>query len=163
VKIKDSFIYLGKKIDLVYEDVDSFDDLFYEKCKQVYGVCFYEGKIVLGFSRRMQKWNLIGGTIGPGETLEQALSREIHEESNMKLLKCWPIGYQREADKDYDYQLRYACLVEPYGEFTADPDAGEHNGIDRITLIDPKDFKKYLGWGKIGDRLLERAIGLARP
>jgi 8-oxo-dGTP pyrophosphatase MutT (NUDIX family) len=162
VKIKGSFVHLGKTIDIVYEDVDSFANLPYEKVRQVYGVCFCNGKIVLGFSRHMKKWNLIGGTIDQGETLEQALAREIREESNMKLLKFWPIGYQREVTKDDNYQLRYACLVEPYGPFIADPAAGENHGIDRIILINPKDFTEYLDWGKIGDRLITRALELTK-
>src|SRR3989344_2628502 len=43
---------------------------------------------------------------------------------------------------------------EPYGEFISDP-AGS---ITEIKLIDPKDYKQYFDWGKIGDRILERAL-----
>lgn len=157
MKIKSTVEYLGKSYQLIYQDTDDFSQLPYKDCKQAYGVCFYKNKIVLGFSRRMQKWSLVGGTIEHNETLEQALKREIQEESNMRILKCWPIGYQTEVGKS-NYQLRYACVVEPYGPFRADPDAGEHYGVDRITLVKPEDFNKYINWGKIGERLLERAL-----
>jgi 8-oxo-dGTP pyrophosphatase MutT (NUDIX family) len=157
MQIKETVLYLGKKYPLIYVDSDDFSNLPKKYCTQAYGICFCDGKVVLGFSRRMQKWSLIGGTIEPGETPEQALTREIKEESNMKIIKYWPIGYQYVVG-ELKYQLRFACVVEPYGPFVQDPDASEDNGVDRITLIDPKDFKKYLGWGKIGDRLLERAL-----
>lgn len=157
--IKETAIYLGKPYDLIYEDAEDFATLPYEKCQQAYGICFYKGMVILGFSRRMRKWSLIGGTIEPNENFEDALSREIKEETNMKLLKCWPIGYQKVVDTDI-YQLRYACLVEPYGPFIADPDATEDNGVDRIIAINPRDFSKYVSWGKIGNRLIKRAIAI---
>lgn len=162
MQIKETMIYLGKPYNLVYQDCDDFSDLPREKCAQVYGVCFYKDKVVLGFSRRMQKWSLIGGTIEPNETIQETLKREIQEESNMKLLQFWPIGYQKLVGSDDGYQLRYACTVEPYGPFVEDPDAGEDNGVDRIILVEPKEFNKYIGWGKIGDRLIERSLKILK-
>lgn len=159
--IKETAIYLGKPYELIYKDADDFSKLPYEKCQQAYGICFYKGKVILGFSRRMNKWSLIGGTIEPNETFEDALSREIKEESNMKLLKSWPIGYQKVVDSNI-YQLRYACLVEPYGPFIADPDATEDNGVDRIIAINPSEFNTYISWGKIGNRLIKRAAEAIR-
>jgi len=159
MRINETMIYLGKKYPLIYEDKDDFKDLPYEKCTQVYGVCFYKDKVVLGFSRTMKKWSLLGGTIEPGEKIEDTLLREVKEESNMEVLKYWPIGYQKLTD-DSNYQLRYACVVVPYGPFVSDPDASDDHGVDRITLINPKDFKKFIDWGKIGDRLIKRAIKL---
>jgi len=156
MKIKETANYLGKPLALLYRDSDNFDELPKEKCRQVYGVCFYNGLVVLGFSRRMQKWSLIGGTVEPNETIEEALIREIKEESNMKVLKYWPIGYQEVVDEGV-YQLRYACIVEPYGPFKKDPDAGEGYGVDKICTVDPQEFTKYVQWGKIGKRLIERA------
>ena len=157
MRITEPIVYLGKSYDLTYEDADDFSKLPYDKCTQVYGVCFYNGQVVLGYSRHMQAWSLIGGTIEPGEKFEQTLSREIKEESNMKVLKYWPIGYQSFGEDDH-YQLRYACLVEPYGPFVADPGAREGAGVDKIKLINPVDFKTYTKWGKVGDRLIERAL-----
>jgi ADP-ribose pyrophosphatase YjhB (NUDIX family) len=159
--INETMIYLGKKYPLIYEDRDDFSDLPLKKITQVYGVCFYDGMVVIGFSRKMKKWSLLGGTIEPGENIEDTLIREVKEESNMEVLKYRPIGFQKLID-DTNYQLRYACIVEPYGPFIADPDAGDGHGVDRIKLIDPKDFKKYIDWGKIGDRMIERATELVK-
>lgn len=156
--------YLGANgVEYIFEytDASSFDHLEKSKCRQAYGVCFYNDKMVIGFGGRKHEWGLIGGTIEPGETFEQTLKREIQEESNMEVLSAIPIGYQKGIDTrdgSFVYQLRYACSVRPFGPFISDP-AGS---ITEIKLIDPQDFKKYFDWGKIGDRILERAIELKK-
>ena len=45
-------------------------------------------------------------------------------------------------------------MVEPMGDFVTDPDGD----ITEIKLINPEDYKKYFGWGEIGDRIMARAI-----
>ena len=82
--------------------------------------------------------------------------REVQEESNMRVLEQIPIGYQEVFNQEgtTDFQLRSFCLVEPIGKFEKDP-AGS---VTEIKLIDPKDYKKYFDWGKIGDRIMERAV-----
>lgn len=139
-----------------YTDADSFEDLPLEKCRQCYGVCFYEDKLVIGYNGKGGHWSLVGGTVEPGETLEQALRREIQEESNMEVLSCRPIGYQKVInvlDNTYIYQLRYMCIVRPYGPFVSDP-AGS---VTAIKCIEPSEYKKYFDWRTIGDRIMERA------
>lgn len=145
-----------------YHDVDDFNSLDKSKCTQTYGVCFYGDKMVIGFGGKKKDWGLIGGTIEPGETFEETLHREIQEESNMKILKSTPIGYQKVTDTrdgSVIYQLRYACVVEPFGLFVSDP-AG---GVTEIKLIDPKDVKRYFDWGKIGERIIGRALDICGP
>lgn len=144
-----------------YSDADSFDELDYNLCTQVYGVCFYDDQMVIGFGGNKQDWGLIGGTIEPGETYEQTLKREIQEESNMEVLSCVPIGYQKvidTRDNSFVYQLRYACKVRPFGPFVSDP-AG---GITEIKLINPSEYKKYFNWGEIGERLVGRGLELIK-
>ena len=51
-------------------------------------------------------------------------------------------------------QTRSFCIVEPYGDFVSDPDGD----ITEIKLIDQRDYKQYFDWGKVGDRIMERAI-----
>ena len=55
-------------------------------------------------------------------------------------------------------QTRSVCLVEPIGEFKTDPDGD----ITEIKLIDPRDYKQYFDWGKIGDHLMQRALEISR-
>jgi ADP-ribose pyrophosphatase YjhB (NUDIX family) len=158
MRIKGSFMHLGKTINVTYEDADSFDALPYEKVRQVYGVCFCNGKLVIGFGGQKNDWGLLGGTVELNEKYEETLAREIQEESNMQVTACWPIGSQYLVNED-TYQIRYACLVKPLGEFTGDPDGGS---IKKIKLINPADYKKYIDWGKIGDRIIARAIGIIK-
>jgi len=160
ITIKQDLQWKGKTYELIYKDADSFDNLPYEKCTQCYGICFYKDKIVVG-RRNQGHWGPIGGGIEKGELFEKTLKREVIEESNMKVLNFLPIGYQ-EVEKDGGsliYQLRYVCEVEPIGKFEKDPDPA---GITEIKFIDPKDYKKYFDWGKVGDRIMERANELHR-
>lgn len=46
---------------------------------------------------------------------------------------------------------------EPYGDFEADPD----NDITEIKLINPHDFKEYINWGEIGDKIMEKAVEMS--
>lgn len=151
----------GVRYIFEYKDTNSFDNLPLEMCKQTYGVCFYEDRLVIGYGGVKKHWGLIGGKVELGETLEETLAREIKEESNMKVLSSKPIGYQKVTDtRDGSeiYQLRYACIVEPYGPFVSDPDGS----ITEIKLIDPADYKQYFDWGKIGERIIIRALELKK-
>jgi len=144
-----------------YSDADSFNDLDYNLCRQVYGICFCDDKMVIGYGGQKKDWGLIGGTIEKGETFEQTLKREIQEESNMEVLKCIPVGYQKVIDTrdgSHIFQLRYACVAHPLGPFVSDP-AG---GVTEIKMIDPGDYKKYFDWGKIGERMVSRALELKK-
>src|SRR5258708_6051809 len=145
------FKWNGKTYNFLYKDVDSFKNLPYEKCKQCYGVCFFGDKTVIGGDEK--HWSLIGGTIEKGEDFETTLKREIQEESNMKVLKFLPIGYQQVFNSDGSdiYQLRFVCEVEPFGEFEKDP-AGS---VTKIKLIYPIDYKKYFDWGEITDPIIQ--------
>lgn len=147
-----------------YTDADSFDELDPSLCRQSYGICFCDNKLVIVFGYFGDKegeWGFPGGRIEKGETYEDALRREIKEESNMQIISFLPIGYQKGSkigQNDFAYQLRYVCKVKPYGEFVSDPAGGV---IKAIKLIDPSEYKKYvLNWGKIGDRSVERALSL---
>ena len=157
--IEDYFGSDGGKYIFEYHDTDSFDHLDYSLCRQVYGVCFYKDKIVIGYGGHKKSWGLIGGTIEKDETFKQTLKREIQEESNMEVLLCLPIGYQKvinTRDNSFIYQLRYVCNTIPYGPFISDP-AGS---VTKIEIIDPREYKKYFDWGKIGERIINRALEL---
>ncbi len=147
----------GKLAEVIYEDADSFDHLLDKKVTQTYGVCFGGDKIVVVYNSKNNHWILPGGSIEEGETFEECLRREIKEESNMNVLSFAPIGYQEvHFDGKIFNQLRYVCMVEPYGDFISDPDGS----ITEIKLINPKDYKQYFDWGEIGERIIERAIEL---
>ncbi|MBP9759105.1 NUDIX hydrolase [Candidatus Dojkabacteria bacterium] len=154
MNLVDTMVWDSKEYKLIWRDCDNFDELKGKDLQQSYGVCFCDRKLVI--VNNNGKWSLVGGHIENGETPEEALIREVKEEANMKVLRQIPIGYQEviKPDGKTDFQLRSLCVVEKIGEFTNDP-AGS---VIEIKLIDPKDYKKYFNWGKIGDRIMERAM-----
>ncbi len=106
-----------------------------------------------------QYWTLPGGGIEEGETIEEAVIREVEEESNMKVLKQVLLGVQDIFEgENIVSQTRSLCIVEPHGPFISDPDGD----ITEIKLVDPSDLKQYVDWGEIGDHLLERALKMVR-
>lgn len=158
MKINGSFEYDGKNYTVEYEDCDDWSNLPDELCTQIYGVCFLDGKIIIGLHGDVSNphWKIIGGTREKGESVEETLVREILEESNMDVLEQKPIGYQKVTSEDgrVEYQLRIWCRVKPRGSFVSDPDFG----VKEIKLIDPRDYRQYFDWGDIGDRIMERAM-----
>lgn len=147
---------------LEYFEADSFEHLPHDECSQCYGIAFYGDKfIVVNNITKPGSWTPVGGSVEKGEHPDEALVREIQEESNMKVLSFKPIGYQKTTDTSNAgrkpfYQLRYMCIVEPYGPFVSDL-AGK---VTEIKLIDPGEYKEYFDWGEIGEAIVKRAVGL---
>ncbi len=156
MQLKDQFRDSGNEYSVEYQDADSFADILYENVNQHYGVCFFGDKIVVGWHPKQNRWDLLGGKIESGESFEDTLIREVQEESNMRVLRHQPLGYQKVTREDgsFVYQLRSVCIVEPFGDFMSDP-AG---GVTKITCIDPQEWDEYIHWKDIGHRILERAL-----
>ncbi len=151
----------GNTYSLEYFESDSFEHLPFEDCTQCYGIAWLDDKfIVVNNITKPGSWTPVGGSIEPGEHPDEALVREIKEESNMKVLSFKPIGYQKTTDITHNtkpfYQLRYTCEVEPYGPFESDP-AGK---VTEIKFVGVDEYKQYFDWGEIGDAIVRRAVGL---
>lgn len=145
----------GGIFPVVYEDVDSFGQYAAIDIVHVHAYCFCEGKLLVVFDKDKKTWAPPGGHIESGETVEEAVVREVLEESNMRVLKHAPLGFQAITEPTkITKQSRSVCIVEPIGPFVADPDGD----IIDIKLIDPKDAKQYFDWGEVGDHLLKRAM-----
>lgn len=146
-------------IPVVYEDIDTIQDLGIRTIKHVHAYCFYQDKIVIVWAEDKQYWTLPGGAIEMGETIEMAVAREVKEESNMKVVKQVLLGVQDIFEgENVISQTRSVCLVEPYGSFISDPDGD----ITQVKLINPSELKQYVDWGKIGDHLLQRALKILK-
>lgn len=149
-------------VPVVYRDIDSFEDLGDRVVHGVHAFCFTGDQLVIVYSEAKGYWTPPGGGVEPGETVEEAIVREVLEETNMRVLKQRVIGYQEVSEPHrLTVQVRSICIVEPIGPFVADAatdDDGE--GVTEIRLIDPKDIKQYFDWGEIGDHVLARAIKL---
>ena len=147
----------GQKFDLIYRDVDSLAELEGRKVHGVHAYCFYGDKLVVVYSPQKGYWTPPGGGVEKGESIEEAVEREVLEETNMRVLKQKLIGYQDVFEPDRVVtQVRSVCIVEPIGPFVSDP-GGD---ISEIKLINPKDYKKYFDWGEVGNRIMQRALEL---
>ncbi|MCF7865095.1 MAG: NUDIX hydrolase [Candidatus Pacebacteria bacterium] len=110
------------------------------------------GKLILVHHPK-HGWMPAGGGIDDEESYEEAIIREVKEETNMKVLHQELIGFQDIYELARTVrQVRSFCIVEPYGTFEADPD-GE---IQEIKLIDSSEYKQYFDWGLVGDRIMKR-------
>jgi 8-oxo-dGTP diphosphatase len=142
-----------------YRDLDSVEEIADKKVDGVHAYCFCDGKLVLVYAEKKGYWTPAGGAIEKGESVEEAVTREVKEETNMKVLKQKIIGYQEVFEPDRIHtQTRSVCIVEPYGPFISDPDGD----ITEIKLIDREDYKKYFDWGEVGDYIMQRALELLK-
>lgn len=145
----------GQKFNLIYREDDPLKDLEGKMLKAVHAFCFHGDKLVVVYADKKGYWAPPGGGIESGETYEEAVIREVKEETNMKVLSQKFIGYQDVYEPDRIVrQTRSMCIVEPYGPFISDPDGD----VTKIKLVDPTDYKKYFDWGEVGDRVMERAL-----
>lgn len=148
---------LGQVLDVVYNDINSELDLGEKKIQAVHAYCFFGDKLVVVYSDEKGYWTPPGGAVEEGEDVRTAVRREVKEETNMNVLKHRFIGCQDiTEEKGVVSQTRSVCIVEPHGPFLEDPDGD----ITKIELIDPEDYKKYIGWGEIGDHIMKRALEL---
>jgi 8-oxo-dGTP pyrophosphatase MutT (NUDIX family) len=146
-------------VPYTYTDIDNVEELENKKIKGVHAYCFCDGKLAVVFSPKKNYWTPAGGGVEIGESAEEAVIREVKEETNMEVLKHKFIGFiEVEELQGKTFQTRSVCIVKPYGPFVKDPDGD----ITEIKLIDPKDYKQYFDWGEIGDWIMERALVLLK-
>jgi len=147
----------GQLLDVVYRDIESELDLGNRNVTGVHVYCFYEDKLLVVYTLSKGYWTPVGGGVEVGESLLDAVRREVKEESNMEVLEHCFIGCQDIFEsKGVISQTRSVCIVKPYGMFVKDVDGD----ITEIRLIDPKDYKEYFDWKEIGDHIMKRALEL---
>ena len=146
----------GQALNVTYKDIESELDFKDKEISGVHAYCFYKDKLVVVYSDSKGYWTPPGGGVEIGESARAAVTREVKEETNMKVLKQRFVGLQEISESGKIVtQTRSVCIVEPYGPFVQDPDDRE---ITKMELIDPKDYKQYFDWGEIGDHVMERVL-----
>lgn len=144
----------GQEIKLEYRESDPYIGLEGRRLQTVHAFCFCNGKMVL-VNHPVFGWQPPGGGIEKGETIEQAIIREVLEETNMKVVFQKIIGFQDVYEpKGIMRQTRSFCIVELCGDFVRDPDGD----IQEIISIDPKDYTKYFNWNEVGDYSMQKAL-----
>lgn len=157
---KDAMSHDGQKCDVLYESVDSFEEIPDRLIVKAHAVCFWNGKILLVNHPEWNIWGIPGGTREAGESIEETMIREIREETNCLVVTQRPISYQKVISPDgkIHYRVQYLCTVEPWGEFVSDP-AGN---INKILWINPDEYAEFIEGKEVRGAVLERAISVYR-
>jgi len=99
MEIKNQYTYNDKIYNAHWvEDEPTHNLQSDDRIGGVHSICFYENKMLVVFEGKKKRWGPPGGGIEKGETYEQAVIREIKEESNMKVLYQKCIGYADVTD-----------------------------------------------------------------
>ena len=77
-------------------------------------------------------FTLVGGQVTAGETTEQALVREVQEETGLSVISA-QLVYVEEHPAPYNDQYIYLCQVASHGD-VAIQDASEEGFMNRIDL-----------------------------
>ncbi len=127
------------------------------KCNQLYynnptpvvaALVFYDAKLVIVSSKNKDLWGLPGGYVSTGESLEEAVKREILEETNLharitEFLASYPMI---KGERDLVFIV---FIAEVYD---GTPEAGDD--VDELFILPPRDAYERLT-GKFARKALE--------
>ena len=147
----------GEKITIEWHDLLG-RRLPNKKWHQVHIIANYGGKVVFSYFEKLGLYNLPGGHVEQGETVDMALRRELSEETGGVVIDWEPIGYQKRTDSNGSavYQLRVYADVSGIQEASVDYDGT----LVPTKLVDFDDMLKVWGWeNPIGRHVAELVEG----
>lgn len=86
----------------------------------------------------VEYYTLVGGRINDGETPEQAVKREVFEETGLQVTTA-KLVFTEKHEAPYNDQMIFLCEVAPHGLLAIQPHSEEHllNKID-INIHEPQ-------------------------
>ncbi len=69
-----------------------------------------KGRVLLGHRRDMDLWNLPGGRMEPGEAPDEAIIREVQEETGLEVRAGKLVGVYSKPDKD-ELIFLFRCVI----------------------------------------------------
>jgi 8-oxo-dGTP pyrophosphatase MutT (NUDIX family) len=126
---------------------------------QALGLCFTADGLVVMVTWDGRQWSFPGGTVEDGESVEQALVREVAEEACARVVRCRYLASQHVADplnpdgRTSYYQTRWWARID------LDPWQPQDEMIGR-RLVAPNQVLDVLSWRRkeIAHRLLQLAL-----
>ena len=137
-------------------DVYSLD---IKMCKVVRVIALCRGVAII-VSKNGTQWGHPGGKIERGESIDQAIIRELLEETNTRPIYITPLGYQyvTSEGKEPFYRLRFLCEVEKIGDFAVDPD-GEIRFCKEVPL---EELINYVHKDALDEYIILQARDISR-
>jgi ADP-ribose pyrophosphatase YjhB (NUDIX family) len=102
--------------------------------KAARAIIFENGKMLVMHRNKYgsQYFTLVGGRVNEGESVEQALERELKEETGLEVASSRLVFYEGHPEP-YNEQYIYLCDVKPHGELKVQ-DYSEEAMMNRIDL-----------------------------
>lgn len=118
--------------------------------RPVVGICAVprtaDGRVLLIRRADTGEWGLPGGTLEWGETLANAIPREIEEETGARVVGIGPVtGIYSRPDRDVRFHAVTVCVLAE----VAEPVRGPHNPLEirEARLFAPADVPRPLTMG----------------
>lgn len=107
------------------------------------------------------RWSLPGGAVELGEKLEEAVARELQEETNLTVRVQGLVEAFDRITRDPDGRARYHYVLL---DFLCEPVSGDlvaGSDVDAVAWARPEEFAAY-ELGAHAQRVCEKALAMAR-